>query len=224
MNLPSYTLSRNSLATSWCILFRVYVTYLLTFVNHAYDSGCVRFWRISEPAIPDAIAAIAAMPHIGHIGEFDPKAETLESYLERVDEYFIVNNVGKVAADATQAQQTAAARQKSAALNSIIGRSTYAVLKDLTKPDKPNSKSYEELCTLLKNHYQPKTIQVAEAFRFHRCVQQEGESVTSYSARLRGSADNCGFGNFLGRALRDQFVCGIKSRDPAKASCRGQDI
>ena len=153
------------------------------------------------------------MPHIGHIGEFDSKLETLDSYLERVDEYFIVNNIGQAAAGANAAAEAVAARQKAAALISILGRETYSVLKDLTKPDKPNTKSFDQLCTFLKEHYQPRTIEVAEAFRFHRCVQSESENVKSYSARLRGNADNCGFGTFLARALRDQFVCGIRSKE-----------
>ena len=33
------------------------------------------------------------MPNIGHIGEFDPFAEPLDTYQDRVDEYFTANNI-----------------------------------------------------------------------------------------------------------------------------------
>ena len=117
---------------------------------------------------------------------------------------------------ATQAAKDAAARQKVAALISIVGKNTYAVLKDLSKLGKPSDKTYAQLCDLMKDHYQPKTIEVAETFKFHRCHQQEGEAINSFSACLRGLASTCNFGTFLARALRDQFVSGIKSREIQK--------
>ena len=117
---------------------------------------------------------------------------------------------------AAQAAKDAATRQKVAALRSIVGKNTYAVLKDLSKPATPNDKTYAQLCDLMKDHYQPKTIEVAETFKFHWCHQQEGEAINSFAARLRGMASTCNFGTFSVRALRDQFVSGIKSREIQK--------
>ena len=59
----------------------------------------------------------------------------------------------------------------------------------------------------------PKRLEVAESYSFHRCFQEENETVSVYSARLRHLASTCNFGEFLNRSLRDQFVCGI--RNPA---------
>ena len=156
------------------------------------------------------------MPHIGHIGEFNHAEETLDMYLERLDEYIVANNIGKVAPDASQEAQNAAARQKSASLLSIVGKNTYSILRDLVKPEKPSDKTYQQLCETLRDHFQPKTIEVAETFKFHRCMQHENETINVFTARLRGMASSCNFGGFLARALRDQFVSGIRCRDTQK--------
>jgi hypothetical protein len=121
----------------------------------------------------------------------------------------VANKISNPTAD-TDAARTAADRQKVAALNSIVGKKVYSVLNDLTKLDKRNTK---DLSVLLKNHYQPKTKEVAETFKFHRCMQLENESVNIFTARLRGMADRCNFGAFLERALRDQFVSGIRDQN-----------
>ena len=156
------------------------------------------------------------MPHVGSISSFDPESETFESYRERLEEYFIANNIGTAPEGANEATIAAANRRKVAAFNSTIGKHAYAILSDLTKPDKPSTKAYADLVVLLKNHYQPKTVTVAESYRFHRCVQEENETVNAFYVRLRGKADKCDFGTFLNRALRDQFVSGLRSREIQK--------
>ena len=155
------------------------------------------------------------MPHIGRIETYDP-SEPFSTYLERLNEYFLVNNIGTADSKAEEAVIKVAERQKVAAFISVIGKQAYAILSDLTKPGKPNDKSFEVLTNLLKDHYHPKTIEVAETFKFHRCFQQETETVNTFCVRLRGCADKCNFGTFLNRALRDQFVSGIRSRDTQK--------
>ena len=94
---------------------------------------------------------------------------------------------------------------------SIIGKNTYGVLRDLCSPENPKEKTFEELCELLQQHFKPKRLEVAESHRFHRCCQEENESVSVYSARLRHLASIFNFGEFLTRSLRDQFVCGIRN-------------
>ena len=54
-------------------------------------------------------------------------------------------------------------------------------------------------------------MEVAEKYRFHRCVQEENECVSAYSARLRRYASTCNFGEFLNRSLCDQFICRIRN-------------
>ncbi|CAG9789614.1 unnamed protein product [Diatraea saccharalis] len=93
-----------------------------------------------------------------------------------------------------------------------VGAEAYDVLCDLCSPESPDSKSYATLKKLLKDHYDPAPLEIAEYFRFHHCHQQVGESIRDYVANLRKMAATCNFGQFLNTALRNQFTCGVRDR------------
>ena len=95
---------------------------------------------------------------------------------------------------------------------SIIGKKTYGTLRDLCSPENQKDKTFEVLCELLQQHFKPKRLEVAESYRFHQCCQEENESVSVYSARLRHLAATCNVGEFLNRSLRDQFVCATRKK------------
>ena len=147
----------------------------------------------------------------GVLGEFDPSTELFTAYLERLEQFFIANSIGQCSADASQEVIAAADKKKVAVFISVMGKNSYAILRDLCSPDSPKDKSFSQLCDKLKDHYKPKRLEVAETYRFHRCVQEENESVSAYSARLRRYGSTCNFGEFLNRSLRDQFICGIRN-------------
>ena len=52
---------------------------------------------------------------------------------------------------------------------------------------------------------------IAERYHFHLRQQTSNESVAEYIAELRRLASTCEFGAFLDEALRDRFVCGLRS-------------
>ena len=89
-------------------------------------------------------------------------------------------------------------------------------MKDLCLPDLPAEKSYEEIITILEGFYEQKVLEVAETYRFHQAVQTESESVARYANKLKRLAVHCNFGTYLTRALRDQFVWGVRSRSTRK--------
>ena len=144
---------------------------------------------------------------------FDANAETFDSYLERLQAYFQAMDIGQCDPDAANEVRTAADKKKTAHLISCVGRFTYGVLRDLCSPHKPSDKTFDELCVLLSNHFKPKKLEIAETYRFHQCVQQMDETISNYSARLRRMAATCNFGDNLNRALRDQFVAGVRNAD-----------
>ena len=150
---------------------------------------------------------------LGSVGEFDPASETFTAYFERLEQFFVANDIGQCPADATAAVVQEASKKKVAVMISVIGKKTYGTLRDLCSPENPKEKTFEAIIELLQQHFKPKRLEVAEFYRFHRCFQEENESVSSYSTRLRHLASTCNFGEFLNRSLRDQFVCGI--RNPA---------
>ena len=49
-------------------------------------------------------------------------------------------------------------------LLSVIGPTTYALLRNLVTPAAPKDKEYATLCKLLKDHYEPTPIVIAERY------------------------------------------------------------
>ena len=98
----------------------------------------------------------------------------------------------------------------------MIGKTAYSTLKDLCLPDLPADKTYDQITQILKDYYKPKVLEVAETYRFHHTVQSETESVAEYANQLKRLAVHCNFGPYLTRALRDQFVGGVRSQTTKK--------
>ena len=117
----------------------------------------------------------------GTLKEFDPDAESIKTYLDRVELYFTANSV--VAANQVPI------------LLSAIGSSTYSLLSDLFAPDAPKEKSLAEITAALRKHFEPKRVVTAERFHFHKRNQAMGESIADYDAALRRLATHCNFGN-----------------------------
>ena len=78
-------------------------------------------------------------------------------------------------------------------------------------PNNPKDKSFETITGVLKAHFEPKPLIIAQRFHFHRRDQAQGESVAEYLAELRRLASKCNFGSYLDEALRDRLVCGQRS-------------
>jgi len=102
---------------------------------------------------------------------FQPKSEQIDSYLERLELYLTANNFPS--------------RRKVPALLTLVGSPAYDVLRSLLAPDRPQDNTYDEIIQVLKAHYVPKPLAIAERFHFHRCNQHNGESITEYVAELR---------------------------------------
>ena len=93
----------------------------------------------------------------------------------------------------------------------IAGGSVYALLQSLLSPVKPQEKTFEKLKAELKKHFEPKKVVIAECFNFHRRNQAPDESIAEYIAELRKLTTNCDFGDYHEEALRDRFICGLRS-------------
>ena len=186
----------------WCI-FPAFINHVVLRLNSS----------LTDPV--SSQVKMASNFRLGSIDEYD-SSETFNSYLERLEQYFLANDIGVYEADANAAAIAAADKKKVAVLISVIGKKVYGTLRDLCSPTNPKDKSFKQLCDLLADHYRPKRIEVAESFRFHHCVQEDNESVSSFSAKLRRLASTCNFGTHLTRALRDQFVSGVRNAGTRK--------
>ena len=56
------------------------------------------------------------------------------------------------------------AAKRRAILLTSIGSGAYRVLKDLSFPAAPNTKTFDQLATLLRGHYKPTRLKVAERY------------------------------------------------------------
>ena len=130
-----------------------------------------------------------------HIGEFDCNVEDLQVYTEQLQIYFIANDVENH-------------EKQRAILLSVCGPSTYLLIRSLVSPDHPDSRSYNDIMELVRQHY-PKPSPIVSRFRFNLCVRQSGEMVAAFIAKLRQLAEHCQYSDTLEEMVRDRLVCGI---------------
>ena len=69
------------------------------------------------------------------------------------------------------------------------------------------------LLLYFKKHYTPVLLQIAESFKFRKCVQKDSESISDYVSRLRKCASTCDYSTFLDRALKEEFTVGLRSKE-----------
>ena len=79
---------------------------------------------------------------IGRMEPFDGTVEPWDSYQERLEQYFICNDVKN--------------GKKVPVLLTLIGGPTHSLLRGLTAPKKPSEETYANLVTGLKVHLCPK--------------------------------------------------------------------
>lgn len=158
----------------------------------------------------DPPAASTPAAFIGAMSAFQPQSEKIESYLERVELYMMANNFPD--------------DRKVPALLTLIGGETYQLLRSLVAPALPASKTYADLVKVLKKHFAPTPLVIAERFHFHRRSQNPGETIAEYMAELRRLTTHCEFGDYLDQALRDRLVCGLRSESIQKRLLSEADL
>ena len=89
------------------------------------------------------------------------------------------------------------AGRKQAILLSSVGSRTYSLMRNLLSPDKPGDKLYEDLAKLLQSHYNLKSSEIVQRFKFNSRTRAAMESVTEYKAVLRDLAQHCNYGDKL---------------------------
>ena len=127
--------------------------------------------------------------------------------LEPPEQCFVANSVPADSAESHKPR---------AILISVICAKAYDVLSDLCSPIPPSEKTSAQLTTILKNHFAPKKLVIAERHRFHTCTKREGDGVTAFAANPKHMASTCQFGTHLNEALRDRFICGLRSKETQK--------
>ena len=147
-------------------------------------------------------ASLEGMAMHGSIGEFDRTQEDWVSYCERLEQYFVANDVKN-------------ADKQRAILLSVCGASTYQLIRNLVAPNKPTEKTFAEIVKLVKDHYTPPPPAAMQRYTFNKRIQKEGESIAEFVAELRKLSERCEFDD-LEDMLRDRLMCGVKDKGVRK--------
>ncbi|KAL0893045.1 hypothetical protein ABMA27_014697 [Loxostege sticticalis] len=137
--------------------------------------------------------------------------QDFKAYAERMEQFFIVNEIEEE-------------KKKVGLLITLIGPETYEILKNLVSPAVPSSKGYSELVKLLSGHFVEKKSAIAARYEFYHYRQLESQSVNDYVIELKKKAGPCEFKTFLNEALRDKFVCGLKSEQTIRRLLAEDDL
>ena len=140
-----------------------------------------------------------ATASFGNIGPYEAgKTESWDEYCERLDQFFIANDVSDPA-------------KKKAIFLSVVGGETYGKLRSLVAPQKPGDMALADLLSQLQRHFEPRPSETVARFRFFTCCRAEGQSVQDYIAKLRKLSEHCNFGSFLSNMIRDRLICGVNA-------------
>ena len=90
---------------------------------------------------------------VGRVEPFNVEEENWEEYVERMEEYFVANDI------------TDEAKKRSTLLCNI-GSKAYGIVRSLLSPVKPASATYQLIVEKLTTHYHPKPSVTVARFRF----------------------------------------------------------
>ncbi|XP_073964521.1 uncharacterized protein [Choristoneura fumiferana] len=136
---------------------------------------------------------------VGKMDAFDHRKDNWSAYVDRLEQYFVVNEVKE--------------DRKVPLLITAMGAESYDLLLTLCTPTKPSTKKYAELIELMTDHLQPSRSILAERYKFRQRKQSANESIADYIADLQKLTKYCEFGTWLDDSLRDQLVCGLHNEN-----------
>ncbi|XP_049868959.1 uncharacterized protein LOC126368839 [Pectinophora gossypiella] len=138
--------------------------------------------------------------NLGILTVFDHNVHQWNTYKSRLRQWYIANDITNT--------NDAAGTKRRAVLLSALTEGTYKLAADLALPKDLQEIPYEDILTLLDNHFTPKRLGFGERHNFYAATQQPGETHTQWAARLRGLTAHCSFNN-VEEALRDRFIMGM---------------
>lgn len=157
------------------------------------------------------MASTIASGLFGRVGEFNVARETFSAYVERMEMFFTANNIVTITGEGSAATNLVVANRKRAIFLTEVGPEVYTTLSNLLAPTKPEDVSFTNIVEVLEKHYNPKPLEIAQSFHFGTRNKKSEESVSDYVLALKRLAVHCNYGEFLNRALRDRFVCGLNN-------------
>ena len=132
--------------------------------------------------------------YVGKVGEFDSSKETFKSYCDRMDMFFEANDLVVLGGAANAVADAAVVRKKRAIFLTEIGADSFTLVNDLLAPRSAKEVELNEITRVLKEHYNPAPLEIAESFHFGTRVRKEGESIADFTVALKKLSIHCNFG------------------------------
>ncbi|GFW26713.1 uncharacterized protein K02A2.6 [Trichonephila clavipes] len=127
---------------------------------------------------------------------YDASVEDWSSYVERLESYFVVNGFED--------------KMKVPAILSLMGATTYKLLKNLATPNIPSKLNYQDIVKLLSEHLNPKPLEITERFRFYKREQFEAHECKHKNTQCRNCLKNGQLAKVC-RSKRNETVKQIES-------------
>ena len=132
---------------------------------------------------------------LGQIESYDSAQEEWPQYVERLEQFFVVNEI----TDEAKSEKTWAT------FLSVVGRSSYTLLQSLiaNQQIRPSNNWLKSSWSITVHNL----LKYLQCFRFTSHSRKEGESIADYVAEL---AEFCNYGETLDKMLRDRLVWGVR--------------
>ena len=112
------------------------------------------------------------MATFGTSNEFRVIEKDWSSYYERCELYFVADTIEDK-------------NVKCAVFLSVVGETTYQLIRGLLSPEKLTDVDFSHIIRTLTGHYNPKKNAIVERFKFDTCKKKSGHYVTDYIAELK---------------------------------------
>ena len=112
--------------------------------------------------------------YVGKVGEFDSPKKTFKSYCDCMDMFFVANDLVVLGGAANTVADAAVIRKKRAIFLTEVGTDSFTLVNDLLAPRSAKKVGLNEITRVLKEHYNPAPLEIAESFHFGTRVRKEG--------------------------------------------------
>ncbi|XP_050548028.1 uncharacterized protein LOC126909633, partial [Daktulosphaira vitifoliae] len=89
--------------------------------------------------------------------------------------------------------------------------------------DRRTKRTYDNVITLFKNHFEPKKNIIFERFKFYSCNQEPDQSIGEYVTKLRTLASSCEFSE-TENMVRDKLIIGINQLEIKEKLLHESDV
>ncbi|XP_062699252.1 uncharacterized protein LOC134284436 [Aedes albopictus] len=121
-------------------------------------------------------------------------------YQERLERFFVAYDLNDEDDD----------ERRAAFLLTSVSLEVYQIIKNLYFPDKPECKSFSQLCEVMRQRFTQTVVVFRERSRFFEARQGDNESVVEWATRLKKLAIDCDFGATLNEFIKNMFVVGLR--------------